>query len=407
MLDLVLDALAQPRDEPVDPVPPYALPNLTRPRNRLLQRPGVTRIVRLLLVVCGASSLLALGWSVSGSDPPPALPAVSASIAVTSTPPGAEILVEGVPTGRFTPAELDEVGSVLGGASTPTESASDRRIMPGQSVEISVRHPDFVAHPASIVVHIPDDSLFQSAHFDLREAATFTLMSEPSGAFVEVDGVLQRGTTPLILQSVVVGDTREARVILDGHVARRVKLSATKSGPAMVSVALEPARLIEVQSEPSGADVYVDGELVGRTPTGSVAVPKQSCFRLRIARAGFREMTRRCPTTARLSVKLRELPLGALPMNPDQRARLAEIERSLRRDAARLAKVRTLLARSELALDRAAKRRHSFVTGIPQIQARIERHADRKEQLEGRVHDLRAEIDSLRHDLLLAQSIEP
>jgi serine/threonine protein kinase len=114
----------------------------------------------------------------------------------------------------------------------------------------------------------------------------------PSGADVSLDG-RNAGTTPLTLRDVARG-THTVRVTRDGYVAaeRRVVVSATRQSPS-VTIALARVRAAErpagrpsapatparsaaasapqsgsltVDSRPTGANVFVDGKLVGTTP---------------------------------------------------------------------------------------------------------------------------------------------
>jgi hypothetical protein len=93
-----------------------------------------------------------------------------------------------------------------------------------------------------------------------------------------VDG-RARGRTPLTLESLDAG-TYLVRVTLDGHAPVERRLAIDRSRPSQsLSLTLPasrpaapPARpapapgSMQVESRPAGANVYLDGRLVGRTP---------------------------------------------------------------------------------------------------------------------------------------------
>lgn len=64
-----------------------------------------------------------------------------------------------------------------------------------------------------------------------------------------------------------------------------------------------PAHSAEVTSEPSGAEVEVNGHLAGRTPA-KLSLPPGRCF-LSVTRAGFEPYLALCPSGPLLSVKLK------------------------------------------------------------------------------------------------------
>jgi hypothetical protein len=103
--------------------------------------------------------------------------------------------------------------------------------------------------------------------------------STPAGARVFVDG-RARGRTPLTLASLDAG-TYLVRVTLDGHAPVERRLAIDRSRPSQslsltlaasrpaagpVARAATAAGSMQVESRPAGANVYLDGRLVGRTP---------------------------------------------------------------------------------------------------------------------------------------------
>ena len=110
------------------------------------------------------------------------------------------------------------------------------------------------------------------------ESGRLLVRSMPAGASVVVDGQ-SRGVTSLDLGELAFGahtievsypghDTRQRRVTLsERHPARSVdfKLRPT-SVPAQVTPAANSPGSLQVTSRPSGAQVFVDDNLIGTTP---------------------------------------------------------------------------------------------------------------------------------------------
>jgi serine/threonine protein kinase len=109
------------------------------------------------------------------------------------------------------------------------------------------------------------------------DAATLTLRTTPAGASVYVDGRFV-GTTPLDEAAVDAG-ARQVRVERAGFVAVDTGLALEASGATLA--------LLSVASRPSGAQVYVDGTLLGTTPldTAQIGLDAQ---RVRLERSGYR-----------------------------------------------------------------------------------------------------------------------
>jgi len=96
--------------------------------------------------------------------------------------------------------------------------------------------------------------------------------TSPPGALVTVDGRTVPGTSPVVVEGINLSSRHHVEAALPGH------------RPASVDVGAEPGRLvravqltlastagaIQVESTPPGAEVRLDGKLLGRTP---LAIP--------------------------------------------------------------------------------------------------------------------------------------
>ncbi len=94
---------------------------------------------------------------------------------------------------------------------------------------------------------------------------TIEFSVQPAGATVEVDGNVV-GPAPIRIRDLAQGNHRW-RISADGHEAVRQTFSFTTGENLVFEVELrESAGLLEVNSTPEGATVWLDGETVGVTP---------------------------------------------------------------------------------------------------------------------------------------------
>lgn len=107
------------------------------------------------------------------------------------------------------------------------------------------------------------------------------IASEPSGAKVEVDGVV-RGTTPLELRDLAAG-RHEYRVTLRGYRTQTGSFTTTSLTGSVV-----------VTTEPAGAQVYLDGALMGQAEEGGLPLLRVSYGRhsIKARLEGYNDVTK-------------------------------------------------------------------------------------------------------------------
>lgn len=135
---------------------------------------------------------------------------------------------------------------------------------PPGTQELVVRAPKYA--DARVKVEVQGSDAEQSVSVRLEPAfATVTFETQPAGAEVRVDGDVL-GRTPL--KSDVGAGRREVVLALDGYAPFTAGITVIASEPQKVGpVPLRPPPgLVELSSEPSGAQVSVGGQFRGRTP---------------------------------------------------------------------------------------------------------------------------------------------
>ncbi|MBI4912103.1 MAG: serine/threonine protein kinase [Acidobacteria bacterium] len=129
----------------------------------------------------------------------------------------------------------------------------------------------------------------------LARPRTLDLFSEPMGAEVLVDGV-SLGATPIARAAIPKG-ARLLRFQKTGYLPMEVPVPAKGS---QVSPVLEPNPFeVRVVTDPPGADVYLNGQFVGKSPIQALRVPSRGAPEMRIHLEGHEEK--------RFSVDNREL----------------------------------------------------------------------------------------------------
>ncbi len=137
--------------------------------------------------------------------------------------------------------------------------------------------------------------------------------SEPAGAVVTVNGVLQEGTTPLDVE-VVSGAINSIAVYSDGHYPAFTSLNLASGGAKPVKVTLKPLvdekaaktkrkpkkkkegeeeespyaiGTLTLASNPPGADVFLNGKKVGQTPATIEKVAANVPQQITLKKDGF------------------------------------------------------------------------------------------------------------------------
>jgi len=90
------------------------------------------------------------------------------------------------------------------------------------------------------------------------------VMTSPSGAKISLNGK-DYGTTPNTIKNLLIGDYT-VELIKAGHATVKKTISITENAEALLSETLANGREVTINSDPQGADLYVDGSLLGKTP---------------------------------------------------------------------------------------------------------------------------------------------
>jgi len=164
------------------------------------------------------------------------------SLYVTVTPSEAEVYIDGKFIGKASPSlfvqEIDSGQHTLRIAKTDYEIYKEQIIIIANEV-------------TKLQIHLT------------RQKGTITVLSEPIEASVHLDGSY-KGKTPLTIKDVDVG-THQIVIAMKGYAlwVKEILVSSKKVSSVEAKLIV---RTLEISSEPSGANVYINEELKGKTP---------------------------------------------------------------------------------------------------------------------------------------------
>jgi formylglycine-generating enzyme required for sulfatase activity len=166
-----------------------------------------------------------------------------APVSLTTLPPGAEVQVDGEVVG-VTPIEMQL-------------TAGER--------EIEAHLSGYNAWRDKIVVNANEPLTLPDVKLSLADGRV-DLASNPSAANVSIDGEY-RGRTPLALR-LTPGKPHELTLTKPGYETATRELSVAADSGRRVQIELKAQYgEIEVRSDPANADIFVDGERQGATPS--------------------------------------------------------------------------------------------------------------------------------------------
>ncbi len=237
------------------------------------------------------------------------------SLSVTSTPSGAAVLVDDVSRG-ITPTTISDipVGShairvTLPGYSDYEGSAS---ISAGSTTPLTVSlaavrssSQDTGSSSSSSGGSTSGGSTSGGSTSSTSNPGTVEVRSQPSGAIIIFDG-LQKGVTPAKLTNVKAG-THELKLTLTGYPEWKQTITVKSSETTSINAPLAPATTgsssaagtqapsagtgsLAVVTEPAGAQVYIDGVLIGNSPTTTSGLADGS-HSLSIKKDGYQDLS--------------------------------------------------------------------------------------------------------------------
>jgi hypothetical protein len=138
--------------------------------------------------------------------------------------------------------------------------------------------------------------------------ATLEIESSPAGASVKVDGVALPEPTPTTYAEVEAGKTYTVEYSLAAYQPRTRKVEVPASGGEHRSfVFLERSKVkLSIESEPRGAEVLINGRVVGKTPLTLSELDPEKNRKLQIRAEGFKVKNVDLDWTGKTELKISE-----------------------------------------------------------------------------------------------------
>ncbi len=190
-----------------------------------------------------------VAWPANPDGPPAPMVVSESTVTLTSTPLGADVLINGVHSGK-TPLSLTlPVG--LHVAVLQNDTASRRTTLRVEAGKIVGQHVDFGAAPAT---------------------GELEISSDPAGAHVSVDGVAS-GRTPLTIAEMTPGEHRVTISSGQTSVERTVDIKAGATATVLVSVPVSASSGWVAVDAPVEIQVFEGGKLLGTGSAWRIALP--------------------------------------------------------------------------------------------------------------------------------------
>ena len=217
------------------------------------------------------------------------------ALSIESVPPGATVIVDGLPRGT-----APWIGPLAAGHHEAVLKLQGRR-------EVS---SDFImpeGRDLSLRLELPPPAR--------NESPRLLISSKPEGASIAIDGA-EVGSTPWAGE--VKPGPHKVAIKLEGYTPDERSLVAHANREAEVSFALQhlpgPAQL-SVESEPTGAELSIDGNVVGTTPLDAPIPLEAGEHQIEARRKGYLGVAQRVVVEPGQSASLR-LSLAAAPKDP-------------------------------------------------------------------------------------------
>ncbi len=189
----------------------------------------------------------------------------------------------------FFDEKIDPSGRLVGGPSKLIPSGAsypvERRSAPaGASRGVTM------ALGAAIVLLLALIGLVAYPRFVAQPTGSVQVTTDPPGATIEVDGAARGSTAggPLLLDSLTAGRAYRIGASKEGWNSDTKIIEPTKGGVTRIELTLEPkAVMARIDSDPTGAEVYYDGQKIGVTPFNYDQLPASQEVALTFKKTGY------------------------------------------------------------------------------------------------------------------------
>ncbi|PLX09657.1 MAG: hypothetical protein C0596_01150 [Marinilabiliales bacterium] len=151
----------------------------------------------------------------------------------------------------------------------------------------------------------------------IHKTGVISVQSEPMGASIFIDGDF-KGTTPKFVRDVWAGE-REISIEKEGFATHKEMIYVESDRTKEYIYKLESARKFTLTTTHSGADVYLNNVLIGKTPL-SFELDQSNHNKIKITKEGYHVIYDELPNDSRLKEKNYNLEKHSLAYNADNKS---------------------------------------------------------------------------------------
>jgi len=195
-------------------------------------------------------------------------------------------------------------------------------IAPGKRL-VTVSAPGYRTYDEFVVLQ---KGTYTQKNYELRpEKGLLLVRTDPEGCDVSYNG-LSLGTTPLLITSFAAGSSYQLTLSQNGYGKKTVNVNLDGRRPKVLDETLTlDSGILDIVSDPVGAEVIVNGVTKGKSPLKVERVPR-GIATITLKMEGYEDLTREVKITAgdhqNLSVRLKGRPTRLSVVSIPERARI-------------------------------------------------------------------------------------
>jgi len=195
-------------------------------------------------------------------------------------------------------------------------------IAPGKCL-VTVSAPGYRTYDEFVVLQ---KGTYTQKNYELRpEKGLLLVRTDPEGCDVSYNG-LSLGTTPLLITSFAAGSSYQLTLSQNGYGKKTVNVNLDGRRPKVLDETLTlDSGILDIVSDPVGAEVIVNGVTKGKSPLKVERVPR-GIATITLKMEGYEDLTREVKITAgdhqNLSVRLKGRPTRLSVVSIPERARI-------------------------------------------------------------------------------------
>ncbi len=262
----------KPKQASEDALPSFLTSAPPEMESALKKSRRINSVLAILLIMAVAGVVATASMGFRGN--PEEVVSTEQALSISSEPPGATIFLNGQERAEATPATI------------PVEFQSESLVR----LEATGYLPTEMTIPASDVAGVREVLIRMPNEASQAGRGVIYVVTDPRDAVVVVDGI-ERGTaTPITVSDLAVGEEHTLLIQRENFHSRMIEFQLSSTAIREMQLDLIPVLdigRISIDSEPSGAEVKIDGELAGVTPLERYPLIAERDFSVELQLVGY------------------------------------------------------------------------------------------------------------------------